>query len=98
MQSFAQVPCKMEPFVLVESPCSLLPLAADDIIEDVANYAEVDNMADEGQVHFVDAQEEEEEEEDLVPNEEEVEEDAAGQIDSKEEMQHTQTWIWFTRT
>ena len=85
----------MEPFVLVESPCSLLPLAADDIIEDVANYAEVDNMADdpthqglpdEGQVHFVDAREEGE---NLVPNEEEAVEDAASQIDSKMEMQHS---------
>ena len=89
----------MEPFDLVNSPRSLLPLAADEMLDDVADYAEVDNMADdathqdptEGQTHFVDAQEEEE---DLVPNEDEVvdqveEEEAAAQIDSKENTKHS---------
>ena len=80
---------------MVESPCSLLCPAADDMIKDVANRAEVDNtvddpthqgLPDKGQVYFVDAREEGE---NLVPNEEEAVEDAAGQIDSKEEMQHS---------
>ena len=67
---------------MVESPCSLLCPAADDMIEDVANHAEVVNMVDdpthqglpdEGQVHFVDAREEGD---NSVPNEEEAVEDA----------------------
>ena len=77
---------------LLQSESEESAMVQDSMVEDVANYAAVDGMVDddpthqgvsgEEQVHFVEAQEEE----NLASNEEE---DAADQIDSNDEMQHS---------